>query len=61
MKNMNGRSITHISAKSQNVTLIDRPLCVAAYCRASSLSDEQELGLETQVTYYTGKIENHTL
>jgi site-specific DNA recombinase len=61
MKNMDVRSIAHIPTKPQNVLFIDHPFCVAAYCRVSSPSDEQELSLETQVTYYTGKIESHTL
>ena len=61
MKNMNVRSIEHIPAKPQNIPLIDRPFCVAAYCRVSSPSDGQELSLEMQVTYYTGKIESHML
>lgn len=58
---MNIRSIVHIPANSPKAPFIDSPFRVAAYCRVSSPSDEQELSLETQVTYYTDKIESYAL
>jgi DNA invertase Pin-like site-specific DNA recombinase len=35
-------------------------LRVAAYCRVSSDSDEQESSLESQIAYYTDRVERHT-
>ncbi len=58
---MNERRITHIPAKPRNVPAVDHPFHVAAYCRVSSPSEEQELSLETQVTYYSNKISNNPL
>lgn len=58
---MDERAIIHIPAKPQDLPSIDRPLRVAAYCRVSSPSEEQELSLETQVTYYTDKINGNPL
>lgn len=56
---MEDRTITLIPAKPVKAPTQDRPFYVAAYCRVSSPSDEQELSLETQVQYYTNAIENN--
>lgn len=58
---MEDRTITLIPAKPVKVPTQDRPFHVAAYCRVSSPSDEQELSLETQVQYYINAIEKHVL
>ncbi|MBP2660359.1 MAG: recombinase [Firmicutes bacterium] len=53
---MNHTSITNIPPKQYNL-FMDKPLRIAAYCRVSSLKESQELSLETQIQYYTDKIE----
>lgn len=53
---MNHRTITNIPPKQYNRG-IDKPLQIAAYCRVSSRKETQELSLETQIRYYTDKIE----
>lgn len=53
---MNYRIITHIPITKYNLVM-EKPLRIAAYCRVSSLKEEQELSLETQILYYTDKIE----
>lgn len=58
---MDERTIIHIPARPPSIPTIDRPFRVAAYCRVSSPSEEQELSLETQVTYYTDKINGNPL
>lgn len=58
---MNDRIITLIPAITKAVPTENRPFRVAAYCRVSSPSEEQELSLETQKWYYNDKIENHSL
>lgn len=56
---MENRIITLIPAKPVKVPTQDRPFCVAAYCRVSSPSDEQELSMETQIQYYSNAIEKN--
>ncbi len=56
---MNHRTITNIPTKQYNWAM-DKPLRIAAYCRVSSLKETQELSLETQIRYYTDKIETCT-
>ncbi|HVI39285.1 MAG TPA: recombinase family protein [Anaerovoracaceae bacterium] len=55
---MNNRTLTIIPPKLSNLPVIDRPIRIAAYCRASSPSEGQALSLEKQVQYYTDKIES---
>lgn len=58
---MNNRIITLIPAKIEEGPTENCPFRVAAYCRVSSPSEEQELSLETQKWYYNNKIKNHPL
>lgn len=56
---MKNRIITLIPAKPVKAPTQDRPFSVAAYCRVSSPSDEQELSIETQIQYYSNAIEKN--
>lgn len=55
---MNNRTLTIILPKLSNLSVIGRPIWIAAYCRVSSPSEEQESSLESQIQYYTDKIES---
>lgn len=55
---MDDRTFTIIPAKLSSSSAIDQPIRVAAYCRVSSPSEEQESSLESQIQYYTDKIES---
>ena len=56
-------NVTFIPARKQVGNTIKKPekpkLRVAAYCRVSTDSDEQETSYETQVSHYTEYIQNH--
>ena len=55
---MEDRTFTIIPAKLSSTSVIERQIRVAAYCRVSSPSEEQESSLESQIQYYTDKIES---
>lgn len=56
---MNKRTVTIIPLQDNAPPTAEHPLRVAAYCRVSSPSDEQALSLETQIQYYTDKIDGN--
>ena len=57
---MGERIITLVPVKPMEVApTTNRPFHVAAYCRVSSPTEEQELSLDTQVSYYTSRINSN--
>ena len=58
------RSVTVIPARSQKVqtghkAVQEKKIRVAAYCRVSTLMEQQESSYEAQVQYYTEKIKSN--
>ena len=49
-------SIIPSTIRNEDAPSVENRMRVAAYCRVSSPSDEQSSSLETQITYYTNKI-----
>ena len=52
------RNVTRIP-EAQRIPVKGQQLRVAAYCRVSTIHEEQQQSLEAQISYYTNYIQNH--